>query len=140
MGELKRPEEELTTADLVNRAGTQDRATREEISREEMPAAASQEQERAARPMLVKNDVPPAATSAPGQNKNGVTRLFSESDVNELRTRWSDVQTGFVDEPRNAVEKADKLVASVMQRLAEGFANERSTLGTAVGAGRRCVH
>jgi hypothetical protein len=33
-----------------------------------------------------------------------------------------------VDEPRRTVEAADKLVASVMQRLAEGFANERSSL------------
>jgi hypothetical protein len=127
MGELKRQEEELTTADLVNRAGTQDRAAREEISREEMPAEARQEQERAM-PMLVKNEVPTAATNAPSQNRSGATHLFSESDVNELRAHWIDVQTGFVDEPRNAVEKADKLVATVMQRLAEGFANERSTL------------
>jgi hypothetical protein len=33
-----------------------------------------------------------------------------------------------VDEPRQTVAEADKLVASVMQRLAEGFANERSGL------------
>jgi hypothetical protein len=32
------------------------------------------------------------------------------------------------DEPRRTVEDADKLVAAVMQRLAEGFANERSGL------------
>jgi hypothetical protein len=54
--------------------------------------------------------------------------LFSESEMGEFRSRWSNVQTGFVDEPRRTVEDADKLVASVMQRLAEGFANERSTL------------
>jgi hypothetical protein len=33
-----------------------------------------------------------------------------------------------VDEPRQTVAEADKLVASVMQRLTEGFANERSGL------------
>ncbi|MGE5114182.1 MAG: hypothetical protein ACM3JB_25250, partial [Acidobacteriaceae bacterium] len=54
--------------------------------------------------------------------------LFSDSDVTDLRGRWSNVQTGFVDEPRRAVEEADKLVAAVMKRLAEGFANERSGL------------
>ncbi|HET9358937.1 MAG TPA: hypothetical protein VFO58_04265 [Vicinamibacterales bacterium] len=54
--------------------------------------------------------------------------LFSESELGEFRSRWSHVQTGFVDEPRRTVEDADKLVASVMQRLAEGFANERSGL------------
>jgi hypothetical protein len=54
--------------------------------------------------------------------------LFSESEMGEFRSRWSTVQTGFVDEPRRTVEEADKLVASVMQRLAEGFAHERSGL------------
>jgi hypothetical protein len=56
------------------------------------------------------------------------TPLFSESEMGEFRSRWSNIQTGFVDEPRRTVEDADKLVASVMQRLAEGFANERSGL------------
>jgi hypothetical protein len=54
--------------------------------------------------------------------------LFSESEIADFRSQWSKVQTGFVDEPRRTVEDADKLVASVMQRLAEGFANERSGL------------
>jgi hypothetical protein len=54
--------------------------------------------------------------------------LFSESEMGDFRSQWSKVQTGFVDEPRRTVEDADKLVAAVMQRLAEGFANERSGL------------
>ena len=54
--------------------------------------------------------------------------LFSESELGEFRSRWSNVQSGFVDEPRRTVEDADKLVASVMHRLADGFANERSGL------------
>jgi hypothetical protein len=56
------------------------------------------------------------------------TPLFSASEMGEFRSRWSNIQTAFVDEPRRTVEDADKLVASVMQRLAEGFANERSGL------------
>jgi len=54
--------------------------------------------------------------------------LFSDSVIGDLRTRWSDVQAAFVDEPRRSVEQADQLVATVMQRLAEGFANERASL------------
>ncbi|HEX9111049.1 MAG TPA: hypothetical protein VF845_06185 [Terriglobales bacterium] len=54
--------------------------------------------------------------------------LFSESEMEDFRSQWSTIQTGFVDEPRRTVEDADKLVAAVMQRLAEGFANERSGL------------
>lgn len=54
--------------------------------------------------------------------------LFAERDSTELRNRWSDVQAGFVDEPRRAVEHADSLVADVMKRLAESFAAERASL------------
>ena len=54
--------------------------------------------------------------------------LFSEPEMEDFRSLWSKVQTGFVDEARQTVEDADKLVAAVMQRLAEGFANERSGL------------
>ena len=59
---------------------------------------------------------------------SGPMPLFSESEMGDFRSQWSKVQTGFVDEPRQTVEEADKLVAAVMQRLAEGFANERSGL------------
>ena len=37
-------------------------------------------------------------------------------------------QAGFVDSPRHSVQQADELVAAVMQRLADGFAEERSLL------------
>jgi hypothetical protein len=54
--------------------------------------------------------------------------LFSDFDIDDLRSRWSNVQAGFVDSPRRAVQQADELVAAVMQRLADGFAEERSSL------------
>jgi len=54
--------------------------------------------------------------------------LFSESEMREFRSQWIKIQTSFVDEPRDTVKDADTLVAAVMQRLAEGFANERSGL------------
>ena len=63
------------------------------------------------------------------------TPLFSQTDVGDLRERWTDVQTGFVDEPRHAVEEADELVAAVMPRLAEGIANERANLEKQWGRG-----
>jgi len=54
--------------------------------------------------------------------------LFPSSELETLRTRWKEIQTAFVDEPRKAVEQADGLVASAMKRLAEVFAEERSQL------------
>jgi hypothetical protein len=59
---------------------------------------------------------------------SGRMPLFSESEMGDFRSQWSKLQTGFVDEPRRTVEEADKLVAAVMQRLADSFANERSGL------------
>jgi len=59
---------------------------------------------------------------------NDSTPLFADDELDRLRSRWKEVQTGFVDEPRKAVEEADGLVASAMKRLAEGFAEERSKL------------
>jgi hypothetical protein len=48
--------------------------------------------------------------------------------LDDFRRRWNDIQAGFVDEPKSSVEKADQLVASVIQRLAQVFADERAKL------------
>jgi hypothetical protein len=54
--------------------------------------------------------------------------LFHDEEANGFRSRWEAIQTGFVDEPRSAVEQADALVAQVVARLAEVFGDERMTL------------
>jgi len=59
---------------------------------------------------------------------HGSTPLFPTNELENLRMRWKEIQTAFVDEPRKAVEQADGLVASAMKRLAEVFADERSGL------------
>jgi hypothetical protein len=54
--------------------------------------------------------------------------LLPAAESEGFRARWTDVQTGFVDAPRRAVEQADSLVAELMQHLAKTFADERSQL------------
>ena len=54
---------------------------------------------------------------------------------NGFRTRWEAIQTGFVDEPRSAVEQADSLVSEMMKRLAEVFGDERKSLEGQWGRG-----
>jgi len=54
--------------------------------------------------------------------------LFAGNESQDFQSRWSDIQASFVDEPRRAVEQADGLVAEVMQRLAQVFADERGKL------------
>jgi hypothetical protein len=56
------------------------------------------------------------------------TPLFAADETENLHSDWSAIQTAFVDEPRKCVEKADQLVARVVQRLAESFSQERSRL------------
>ena len=135
MAELKRKEEQLTTADLAGRTDSQTR-TMPDTGRPETPERPKpvrsetdlRTREHAASPMASRT--PQTDVNAPrtAPADTAPTPLFSDSDINDLRNRWSNVQTGFVDEPRHALEEADKLVAAVMQRLAEGFANERSNL------------
>jgi hypothetical protein len=66
-----------------------------------------------------------AAKSPAGRNENA---LFDQDELGDLRTRWDQVQTSFVDEPRHAVEQADTLVATIVKRIAEQFADEREKL------------
>lgn len=73
------------------------------------------------------NDQIPAA-ERPRPVDEAPAPLFANEDAAGYRTRWSAIQTGFVDEPRKAVEEADTLVAQVMKQLAEVFAEERRQL------------
>jgi hypothetical protein len=70
----------------------------------------------------------PEKTVAAAEIAETPAPLFANEDASGYRTRWSAIQTGFVDEPRKAVEEADTLVAEVMKRLAEVFADERHQL------------
>ena len=64
-----------------------------------------------------------------------VVALFNPDEAQDMRTRWEKVQIGFVDEPRDAVQQADQLVATVIQRLAQIFADERNRLEHEWGKG-----
>jgi len=96
-------EEQVTTADLASR-----------------------------KPLASEVHGPEAVASQPGNSLTLPARdhapLFPSEELEGLRTRWTAVQTAFVDEPRKAVEQADGLVASAMKQLAAVFAEERSRL------------
>ncbi|HVB56302.1 MAG TPA: hypothetical protein VNE63_07735 [Candidatus Acidoferrales bacterium] len=104
MDELKTIDEEVTTADLAK-------------------TGASKQLEG---PRLVKGHESEPVDGAAAASES--IPLFSETETGEFRSEWVKIQTRFVDEPCGTVKDADKLVATVMQRLAEGFANERSGL------------
>jgi len=70
-----------------------------------------------------------------GATEDAATTLFPENEAKDFHTRWMEIQTAFVDEPRRAVEQADSLVAEVIKRLANSFAEERSKLDGQWGRG-----
>ena len=61
--------------------------------------------------------------------------MFAGAEAAGYRTQWDAIQTGFVDEPRRAVQEADALVALVTKRLSEVFTNERTSLERQWGEG-----
>jgi hypothetical protein len=52
----------------------------------------------------------------------------STGDQERFVARWQEIQAGFVDEPRRAVQDADALVVDMMDRLARMLASEREQL------------
>jgi hypothetical protein len=76
-----------------------------------------------------------AATGTADIATDDAPELLPRSENESFQGRWETIQTAFVDEPRQTVEQADELVAEVMRRLAEGFADERERLETQWGRG-----
>ena len=108
----------LSTEDIAQ--GRTPRVDRDGVSGAEDLSSARHEEEQRHRQETSK----PAAEPKKEQR----SPLFDRSTADELRDRWTEVQTGFVDEPRSSVEQADTLVAEVMQHLADSFATERKNL------------
>jgi hypothetical protein len=72
---------------------------------------------------------PPATQEPTGQTtEERPARLFEGDRASELKSRWTDVQAQFVDDPREAVKSADALVDEVIRDLSTLFSDERSGL------------
>ena len=69
------------------------------------------------------------------RSDDAVGPLFDAAEAEGFQSRWFAIQTRFVDEPRQSVEEADQLVATVMKRLAEVFSGERQNLEREWGDG-----
>jgi hypothetical protein len=108
----QQPQEQLSTADLAGR--TREPDAMDDRIVDSQPAG------------MPSNAATATADTAP---------LFGDSDAEDFRSRWEEIQASFVDEPRQAVEQADGLVAEVIQRLATVFADERTSLEDQWGSG-----
>jgi hypothetical protein len=100
-------EREFTTSDLAQARG--ERRDDDERSR-----GTEEERDRAA-----SVDAGPDGAAVP---------LIPSEEAARVREQWGQVQGEFVDQPREAVEQADQLVADLMQRLAAQFSETRADL------------
>lgn len=64
----------------------------------------------------------------PRPDRDPARSLLTGPDVDAVTRRWHEIQAGFVDAPRQAVQEADALVADLLNRLMQVFAAEREHL------------
>ena len=114
MNEDRPAPREMTTAELAAAAERANEARTQGV-----------EAEARDREVAVPRDAAHPADRSPDSS---VTPLLPQDVAEQLRARWNEVQTGFVDEPRRAVEDADALVADAIKRLAGSFASARANL------------
>lgn len=131
MSDSPRNDDTLTTADIARRP------TARQVRSETMyggPADQSGNNALAPDPQAIPLPPPTAASAKgpvavpPNATAPDAGPLFPDDELHNYRARWDQVQTSFVDEPRQAVEQADSLVANVVTRIAEQFSNERAKL------------
>lgn len=136
----KRDDDRLSTADLAREGDYKAERSQEwMVNRGEAEAARSggpemarekvAEDRRTAENLRDRDtvaDAPKAASRDVGTERE--MQLLEREEMMRFRQRWSDIQAGFVDEPRRAVEQADSLVAETMQRLAQVFSRARQQL------------
>lgn len=70
-----------------------------------------------------------------GVQETDTEPLLPQDQTGGYRQRWDSIQARFVDEPRDAVQEADTLVAEVIQQLAQKFADARQKLEGQWGRG-----
>jgi hypothetical protein len=75
----------------------------------------------------------PAATETPAAAGTAGS-LLGSLDAGELRSRFLDLQAGFVDEPRQAVEEAGRFVDDLVRQVADAI-QQRRQLGGATAEG-----
>lgn len=126
--ELRNPG--LTTADLANLNEPTSAIEEEEMDRDqEFDRVDEQRRESLdADPSIVNRGTPGRINAPEVDSRSEAAPLFSPEESKTLHSQWDAIQTGFVDEPRQAVQQADGLVANAMKRLAEIFAEERGHL------------
>jgi hypothetical protein len=118
----------LTTADLANL--DQPTSTMHEMDQEqELDRIDVQQRESLGDDVsIVDRETSARTNETVADSRNETASLLSADESRAFHSRWDAIQASFVDEPRQAVQQADGLVANAIKRLAEIFAEERGHL------------
>jgi hypothetical protein len=79
-------------------------------------------------PQKLESEVIPFERRASTEKERSGGPLIPSRQMEDLRSRWTNVQSSFVDEPRKAVQEADQLVQMTIQQIEEGFKGARAEL------------
>lgn len=73
-------------------------------------------------------DAAQATGAADSSGELSEEHLVARHEAVDFKARWDVIQVGFVDDPRNAVTEADKLVDDVLKRLSATFDQQHHDL------------
>jgi hypothetical protein len=100
-----------------------------DISAAEMSAAASPQAD------LPLGDPLPGTGSGPAQHRGApAAPAADDSPGQEISQQWHEIQAGFVDDPRRAVDMAAEAAESALSALAAALQERQSALSPASGA------
>jgi hypothetical protein len=132
------PIEDEQSPDTARRAETGDdrRADRVADGSEQRPDTARASDDRRAERVADESEQRPdtasrAETAADRQADNGArqgTTLIPPERAESYNSRWNELKSEFVDEPRRAVRGANELVGEVLDELEELFRGQRADL------------
>lgn len=118
-------EREPMTGETSSSSATEDVVPLPEADNEIRPEAETSTMPEAP---MAQAGVPQAPTGDTGQETGAREPLLPAESTGGYRSRWEQIQSRFVDDPRSSVEQADKLVIEVVQELQTSFGSERNAL------------
>jgi hypothetical protein len=68
---------------------------------------------------------PVETAAASMSDRDTLEPLFETDEAKKFRTQWLNIQSKFVDDPRESVKQADELVASVLKSVTMSFSDRR---------------
>lgn len=114
--------------------GTQTAEAPVAAAREPEPMVAETRQPRAAAPGAT-GEAPETLSDRAAPADPSSELLLDEEQKHRLRKRWEQIQTSFIDEPRQAVADADREVRELIASLGRFFEEQRAGLERVWGQG-----